>query len=721
MARVALVGCGTVSREHYLPACRKIPECKIRWFVDTDIRRAQELVQQYGGGRAKSDYRSIIDEIDAAIVAVPNYLHSSVSLDFLLRGRAVLCEKPIATNTADAISMIETSRRTGARLAVNHHRRRYESYRIAKRVLDRDLVGEVTQVSCAEGRVFNWPASFLLDRQKAGGGVLIDWGIHTLDVLQWFFDAKFDLASYEDDGLDGVEANCNVDLRIMRKDGEIPCRIMLSRTRQLANMIIIHGEKGSLEIRDSDKNSVYVRVDQDAGRICASKRKASEDYFAEQVRCFLDPSSNDYVTGTDALRSLEFVETCYGNRLDIRYPWETQWRSGGERPAISGKILVVGASGFLGTRLTEKLSLDYGLKVRAAVHRAETAVRLARLPVELVNCNVLDPDQVMKAVSGCNIVVNCTQDRSGGGGILNVLVKGSRNLLDAAQKLGVVKYIHISSAAVLGFSQKKELVDEKSKLIVTSDPYIRGKIRAEKLVMSCSQALPVVILRPTLIYGPFSRIWTTRIIEQLKSHQVAAFEGGGIANLVYVDDVVDAIISAIQRSEAEGQIFNVNNDLERILWRDYVQRYSEKLGIPLRTSSERSYTLQKVKNLLSILKDSLVSTVELSRSPETAALMARIPLVIMLGEMIMKGERRSRLEAEFQSLGEADSAAKLRAILGDYSQKFRMMNRQLYKVATCRALFSAEKARQVLGFEPTPFQEGISKTLEWASWDGYTS
>ncbi len=106
---IALVGCGAVSQSYYVPACRSIPECRIEWFIDKNAERAKELAKDYGGGRVTCDYKEAIENVEAAIIALPNHLHAEVTIDFLQKGRDVLCEKPIANNSSDATRMVEVS------------------------------------------------------------------------------------------------------------------------------------------------------------------------------------------------------------------------------------------------------------------------------------------------------------------------------------------------------------------------------------------------------------------------------------------------------------------------------------------------------------------------------------------------------------------------------------------------------------------------------------
>jgi nucleoside-diphosphate-sugar epimerase len=195
--------------------------------------------------------------------------------------------------------------------------------------------------------------------------------------------------------------------------------------------------------------------------------------------------------------------------------------------------------------------------------------------------------------------------------------------------------------------------------------------------------------------------------------------GDGLANLVYVDDVADAIILAISRAEAIGGTFIVNNDLERVRWKQYVQKYADAIGVPAKTSGEFGFTLQKLRNLVSIIADSVVPARKLMTAPETLALVARIPIAIKFGNMIFRGNKREEMARKVAVATGLDARAELRAIRSNYMQKYEMMDKQFYGVLTNRAIFSSAKARSALGFELTSFDDGIAKTLEWVKWARY--
>jgi nucleoside-diphosphate-sugar epimerase len=375
---------------------------------------------------------------------------------------------------------------------------------------------------------------------------------------------------------------------------------------------------------------------------------------------------------------------------------------------------VIGASGFLGSRLVEKLYLEQPLEVRAGIHRPATAARLARYPIKFVDCDLLDKAQVSKALNGCDMVVNCAADSTGDKRkVLDVLVKGTSNLLQAAAEQNIRKLVHISSAAVQGFGNSGKMCEESSP-IFSRDPYVRGKTKSEKIVMAHAQSISVVILRPTLIYGPYSSDWTISIIERLKDDVPTIIGDRRLANLVYVDDVADAIIRALLRDEANGQTFIINNPQSTVTWAEYVQKYAEELGISPRRSPEYNLTIKRISNFARLLGDSIRETRLLLKSPEFLALLTSVPILVKLGTMLIKGEKRKDMENTLSS------ELKIPKPNPKILRKYENVNKQFYNVLTCRTIFSSKKAESLLGFSPqVSFSEGIRATLEWARWAGY--
>lgn len=237
-------------------------------------------------------------------------------------------------------------------------------------------------------------------------------------------------------------------------------------------------------------------------------------------------------------------------------------------------ILIIGAGGFIGGRVVEMLQGLLGIPVRASVRRWSSAVRIGRLPVEIVLCDIADADQVRRAMDGVGGVVHCAY------GDPAVFVEGTRTVLQAALEAGVDRVVHLSTMEVYG--DVEGVVFEDAPLRKTGWSYRDSKIDAELACRSyMDRGLSVSILRPTIVYGPFSRDWTARFAERLVAG--GTFPGRedcqGTCNLVYIDDLVAAIVLALDRKEAAGAAFNVNGE-ERLTWWQYLNDLSRAIGLP---------------------------------------------------------------------------------------------------------------------------------------------
>lgn len=235
------------------------------------------------------------------------------------------------------------------------------------------------------------------------------------------------------------------------------------------------------------------------------------------------------------------------------------------------KVLVTGAGGFLGGWVVESFQLS-GIPVRAGVRRWNSTVRLSRRPTEIVLCDVLSPEQLRSALDGCDAVVHCAV------GDDEVTVAGTRNVLAMADELGIGRIVHLSSVAVYGKAPGR--IEESQARRSRGNPYAQRKIEAELVCEEfIARGSPVVILRPSIIYGPFSQAWTVSFGNRLYSGKWGTFGrlGEGKCNLVYVTDVVQAIYQSLISDRAAGQVFNVNGD-DIITWNDYFVRFNEALG-----------------------------------------------------------------------------------------------------------------------------------------------
>lgn len=225
------------------------------------------------------------------------------------------------------------------------------------------------------------------------------------------------------------------------------------------------------------------------------------------------------------------------------------------------KILITGATGFIGSRLCEKFALHYRLPYRALVRNFSNAARIARLGSEMVPGDVSSPANLDAALSGCDAVVHLA---------FSDTRKAEEPLLAACRRANVKRLVHISSMAVHGPNPDPRCAREETAVIGRyNERYSDAKARSEKLVQEAiSAGLPGVILRPTVVYGPHSP-FVTRVVQDARHGIISLIDGGvGICNAVYVDDVCDAVYAALHSDQALGRAFFINAD-RAVTWRDF--------------------------------------------------------------------------------------------------------------------------------------------------------
>ncbi|MGC2414138.1 MAG: NAD-dependent epimerase/dehydratase family protein [Stellaceae bacterium] len=245
------------------------------------------------------------------------------------------------------------------------------------------------------------------------------------------------------------------------------------------------------------------------------------------------------------------------------------------------RILITGASGFIGSRLCEKLTLQYRLPYRALVRNYSRAARIARLAPEMVAGDLTDPAALDAALSGCDAVVH-----------LAFVEKENveDNLLAACRRARIKRFVHISSMAVHGPQPGPECAREETATIRHyNQDYSDAKARAEKKVQrAIAHGLPGVILRPTIVYGPYGP-FVVRVIESAREGAVTLIDDGlGICNAVYVDDVCDAIYAALHTETGLGKAFFINGD-RAVSWRDFNLTFAKMVSpeIEIRSVSAR--------------------------------------------------------------------------------------------------------------------------------------
>lgn len=193
LIKIGIIGCGAIANSKHMPALSKVADAEMVAFCDLVSERAEKAAKEYGTSDAKvyTDYKELLKDptIDVVHVCTPNRSHSFISVDALDAGKNVMCEKPMAINSAEAQKMLDAAKRSGKKLSIGYQNRFRDDSLYLKKEAEDGTFGDIYYAKATAIRrrgVPNW--GVFLDEYEQGGGPLIDIGTHTLDLTLWMMN-----------------------------------------------------------------------------------------------------------------------------------------------------------------------------------------------------------------------------------------------------------------------------------------------------------------------------------------------------------------------------------------------------------------------------------------------------------------------------------------------------------------------------------------------------
>ena len=188
MKVIAIIGCGRIARNAHLPALSQLDDVRIKYACDLIEEKAQKLKEDFPKiENVITDYKIALSdpEIDAVWVLTPNLGHYTVTMDALKAGKHVLCEKPITINYALSCEMKEMADKTGLMLNIGVCNRHNASVEKLYEMNKNGEFGNIYHIYCSFRSCRSIPGlgGDFTTKAVSGGGVLIDWGVHLLDLI----------------------------------------------------------------------------------------------------------------------------------------------------------------------------------------------------------------------------------------------------------------------------------------------------------------------------------------------------------------------------------------------------------------------------------------------------------------------------------------------------------------------------------------------------------
>jgi len=247
--KFALIGTGGIAQT-YAQAFQQSTCCTLVAVADINQDSAKAFAEPFGA-RYFSNYQTLAEntELDAVIVATPPDTHPEIAMYFMRKGVNVLCEKPLCLTVTEAKAMIETAETHNVTFTMATKFRYCEDVVKAKAILASGVLGEIVQFENAFTAKVDMSKRWNSNREIAGGGVLIDNGTHSVDIIRYFLGAIEEVLAVETSGTQNLSVDENVKMLARTANGVVAgVDLTWGINKELPNFISVYGTNGTLHI-----------------------------------------------------------------------------------------------------------------------------------------------------------------------------------------------------------------------------------------------------------------------------------------------------------------------------------------------------------------------------------------------------------------------------------------------------------------------------------------
>jgi len=617
--RVGIVGCG-LNSDYHINFAKAYPGAEIVGVADLDEGKARVCASKHGIPSFFGKLALLIEQTrpDVLHIVTTPPTHYAVAKEAIELGVNVLIEKPLTLNSHQAKELYKLAESKGVKLCPMHNHFFDPCMLKARAIIKGGRLGHVINVESYYGlntridAFRRYPAPNVLPWLYAlPGGVFHDFMPHPLYVMLPYTGKPREIRVMEK-SYGELPQDISDELRILIDGENCAGTLVFSfAAKPHLHFVRYYGTSGMVQVDFNTMTTIFHPL--------SGLPKAVQKVIynvSESKQLFSSTSSNiwnflrgklrpyhgmqnlihrfyDSIKGQGevpvpkehALMAMDAMEEIFKQVKNTTLNFEPIIPV--NQPGIKDglpKILVTGASGFLGTRLVELLA-QKGYPVRALVRKLSNTKRLRANGGEVFFGDVADLESLRPAFNEIDIIVHAAADTAGNerDGEWST-VQGTQNVLQLCHQVGVKKLIYISSCAVYGVTDCKKgaLIGEDAPLERFPEKrgfYSWSKLKADQFVVDAitQGSLPIVNLRPGTIWGPGGEVFTPMIGFSLGKRLFAVIGNGKfVVPFVYIDNLIEAIIKGIENHSTAGGVYNVV-DTDRITKKDYVDKLIKKL------------------------------------------------------------------------------------------------------------------------------------------------
>lgn len=311
--RMGIVGCGAIALNMHAPAAVATGGLQLSAAIDSDLALARSLANKFAIAHVGCNIRELAGMLDAVLIATPPHTHVALAAEAFDAGLHVLCEKPMANTAAECAEMIRLAAAAGRILAIGHNFRFFPVRRQLRQLLHQHGLGEIESIVATEGKPYTWPTltGYTVRRELVPGGVILNAGIHTLDLILWWLGDPVEV-TYEDDAVGGLESNARVGLRFR---GGRSASFRQSRTCALPYQIRVIAQRGEILMSTNATRDYTLKTSGSSTRLRVLSDAADEtDYARAQLSDFarsIEDAGLPLVPGPEGARVIRLIDQLY--------------------------------------------------------------------------------------------------------------------------------------------------------------------------------------------------------------------------------------------------------------------------------------------------------------------------------------------------------------------------------------------------------------------------
>lgn len=259
-----LIGCGDISQKRVAPGLRDAVKSTLVSVNRSDFSKAMSFAKKFGADKWIENWEDLVTDTDinAVYIATPVYLHAEQTIAAAEAGKHVLCEKSMAMNTAEADKMIDACKANNVKLGIAYYRNFYPAVHRIKEIIASEEIGKIVHIQSNNFENFNRlpgePRYWLLEKEKSGGGPMMDMGCHRIEVFTNIVGSVQSITSFNDNIIFTREVEDSSIVYFKFESGATGILTSSHAANEPQDTLDIFGTKGSIHLPVLNEGTINI-------------------------------------------------------------------------------------------------------------------------------------------------------------------------------------------------------------------------------------------------------------------------------------------------------------------------------------------------------------------------------------------------------------------------------------------------------------------------------